>query len=117
MSNIFDPVEPCLRFKPAKPINRINDKALRDRLIARVKYVNNGTYPGCWEWQGCRHYKDGYGKIKYKGKTLQVHRVAYALFVGDIPKGITVEHICKNRLCCYPGHLVLMSHEENCARK
>jgi len=104
-------------IKSAKHLAQINDWALRDRLFSKIKYVDSDEYPGCWEWQGCRHYKDGYGQIKYRGKTLQVHRVAYALYIGEIPGGMTVEHLCKNRLCCNPAHLRLLSHEENCARK
>jgi len=62
----------------------------------------------CWRWCGSKH-PDGYGVI---GST-PAHRVAYLLFVGPIPDGMTVDHGCQNRLCLNPAHLSLKTLEDN----
>jgi hypothetical protein len=65
----------------------------------------------CWLWTGSTKYP-GYGQIAadYDGtrvKTLQAHRVSYELFVGNIPTGKVIHHICKNKSCVNPNHLML----------
>lgn len=69
---------------------------------------------GCWVWTGC--INRGYGQIKVggrRGKTLWVHRVSYACFVGVVPEGMSVNHRCHNTRCINPRHLELMTPEEN----
>ena len=41
------------------------------------------------------------------------HRLAYELTIGDIPGDLTVDHLCRNRRCCNPAHLRLLTNEEN----
>jgi hypothetical protein len=66
----------------------------------------------CWEFTG-KSVVDGYGRVKIKGKNLMVHRVMYELLVGPIGEGMTIDHICRNRLCCNPDHLRQMTQLEN----
>lgn len=56
---------------------------------------------------------NGYGRF-YLGNGLVVaHVVAYVLEVGDIPKGMEVDHRCRNKRCCNPSHLRLATHKQN----
>jgi hypothetical protein len=41
------------------------------------------------------------------------HRVAYRLTVGEIPDGLTVDHLCRNRMCVNPDHMELVTLAEN----
>ena len=58
---------------------------------------------GCWEWQAKIHKKTGYGHfstyVNAKRKTYLAHRFSYELYIGPIPKKLTVDHICRNRKC------------------
>ena len=64
--------------------------------------------------------KGGYGRCsKFDNNTL-AHRFTYAWLVKSLPKGRgkhipVVDHICKNRRCCNPIHLRLISDAENLA--
>lgn len=71
---------------------------------------------GCWEWCGatCGHGK--YGAIRTPDGMKYVHRVSYEAFIGDIPDGMQVDHLCRNRTCVNPEHLEAVSHYENMRR-
>jgi len=71
----------------------------------------------CWIWQG-GVTRRGYGYFRIS-KTPSVqrdaHRVSYAIFHGEIPEGMTVDHICRNTRCVNPAHLRLLSLSDNTA--
>lgn len=58
----------------------------------------------------------GYGITKIGGKTTRIHRAVYEHFVGRIPPGLTLDHLCRNRACCNPAHLEPVSVGENVLR-
>jgi hypothetical protein len=88
---------------------------VRERLLARVQ-IDERT--GCWLWTGVLH-STGYGQIGVpRGAGLPymtrfVHRIAYETFVGQIPKGLTVDHLCSVRRCLNPEHLEPVTQAEN----
>lgn len=85
---------------------------LKERIL-RLTKVNE--YTSCWEWQG-RRTRDGYGSIKYDGSMRGAHRVAWITWRGD-PGDMQVDHTCRNRSCCNPNHLRLMTKAQNLATR
>jgi hypothetical protein len=70
---------------------------------------------GCWLWTGAitgRHY----ATFTLEGKTEQAHRVAYWAFVGVIPPGLVLDHLCRVRHCVNPAHLEAVTNRENLLR-
>jgi hypothetical protein len=45
-----------------------------------------------------------------------VHRLAYEVFVGPIPDGLQIDHLCRQRACCNPDHLEAVTCRVNLLR-
>lgn len=91
-----------------------------ERIVAKTIFVDE-----CWRFTGC--LSDGYGNIGHQGKNLYVHRFSYEEFVGPIPAGLTIDHLCHqppcpggkecpHRSCWNPAHLEAVTNGENVMR-
>ena len=70
---------------------------------------------GCWNWTAGRIW-NGYGQFWLAGKKHYAHRVAYELLRGEIPEGLQIDHLCRNRACANPDHLEPVTCKENLLR-
>jgi hypothetical protein len=78
-------------------------RSLEDRLTAKLDRSGD-----CWMWQGTTT-TGGYGMIRLGSTMAYTHRVAHELWVGPIPAGLQVHHLCHVRACANPAHLTTMT--------
>jgi hypothetical protein len=67
---------------------------------------------GCWLWNG-KVPEGRYPNFMLWRRSKQSNRVAWILFVGPIPRGMSVLHHCDIKKCANPKHLWLGDHEDN----
>lgn len=83
----------------------------KERFMRRVEQEPNS---GCWLWSG--QTVKGYGRVSLQSKEHMAHRISLEMFVGPIPAGAVVDHLCRTPLCVNPRHLEAVSHTENMRR-
>jgi hypothetical protein len=69
----------------------------------------------CWNWMASKNQK-GYGQFCVNGKTRLAHRYSYLNYIGSIPEGKVLDHICRNKGCVNPNHLRPLTIVENAQR-
>lgn len=84
-------------------------------LAERIRFHSKPNEAGCWIWQA-RIQSSGYGKITVNRRSMGAHRASFIAFKGDIPPGLTVDHLCYVPACVNPDHLRLLSQSENSRR-
>lgn len=81
-----------------------------------TKVARTGNACECWEWTASKD-RHGYGQFMLKDKDLwRAHRVSYILTHGEIPAGLDLDHVCRNRSCVNPAHLEPVTRSENLRR-
>ena len=70
---------------------------------------------GCWIWQ-LATMPTGYGYGTRGSKTILAHRIYYEEWVGPIPPGLHIDHLCRQKNCVNPGHLEAVTCRENLRR-
>lgn len=71
---------------------------------------------GCWQWTGSTivSRRGGrYGRIRIRRHCYLAHRVSWSISHGRIPDGLVADHRCHNPLCVNPGHLHVVTNQEN----
>lgn len=85
---------------------------IKVRIMHRVEVQING----CWIWTGTTN-RAGYGHLHVGNNKLKyAHRVSYEAFIGPIPDGFVIDHLCKVPSCVNPGHLEAVTQRENVMR-
>lgn len=82
---------------------RTSRPSYRERLLGRTSIRPDG----CVVWTG-PVLSTGYGQMRPEdgsANDVGVHRLVYEMFVGPIPEGYQIHHLCRVKLCVAPYHL------------
>lgn len=97
-----------LRGPAARPVE--------DRFLEKVAPPNEN---GCTEWRAGTNGV-GYGFLRLGpadgSRRMYAHRWFYEFYVGPIPEGAHLDHLCRNTLCVNPDHLEPVTQKENVLR-
>ena len=94
------------------------------RLPARFweKVNKDGPVPAsrpelgpCWMWLAGT-FSRGYGVFQWHNKARLAHHFVYEKLRGPVPKGLELDHLCRNTSCVNLSHLEAVTHRENVLR-
>lgn len=92
--------------------------ALNPSAISRFEAKVHREPSGCWRWLATT--SSGYGifslKIDGRWRAIKAHRVSYTVARGEIPAGLELDHLCRNRWCVNPEHLEAVTTQINTIR-
>lgn len=90
-------------------------KAIRTSQEARF-WAKVEKTPTCWLWMG-RVGSRGYGTMFWGVRGDRggrcAHRIALLISGTEIPAGMVVDHVCRNKLCVSPAHLRVVTQRIN----
>ena len=71
----------------------------------------------CWLWADDVPASLPRPRISYQGRSYYAYRVAYEAMRGEIPEGLTIDHLCHTPTCCNPWHLEPVPASVNARRQ
>jgi len=77
-------------------------QALKDQFWSQVR--RTGDEPSdCWMWTA-QLGGTGHGQFWWEGRMMQASRVAWAITVGEVPRGAQIRRTCDSSRCVRPSH-------------
>lgn len=109
-----------------RDVSRWNSVPVPERVAQRALANVDKIADGCWisRYSVSTH---GYAQIgwavpkaerrnKSKNEMVLAHRAAWTAVHGQVPLGMTIDHLCKQKTCVNPAHLRLLPNYENARR-
>ncbi len=98
------------------------NQGMRERFWSKVRLEPNGcmawTASTCGEGYGQFFVRKGISESTGRPRPFMAlaHRAAYEMAVGFIPPGMTIDHLCENKLCVNTAHMEVVTQKVNAQR-
>lgn len=107
-----------MRRAPTRPPGwKYPERKTKPPLLRFFEKVLIDPVNQCWLWLGATN-PGGYGDLfPGRGRRRQsAHRFSYETFIGNVPTGLDLDHLCRVRSCVNPWHLEPTTRKENLRR-
>ena len=99
--------------KKGKPLAVLRRwRARLEDCFQEVPCASKEVKGNCWQWTMSRT-GGGYGKKWVGDRFVLAHRAMWEKLRGPIPDGMLIDHVCRNRACCNPDHLRVVTPKQN----
>lgn len=106
-------------FAASLPPGRRAVARTAEEIRAHIAKHSRTTETGCIEWTAPLT-NSGYGRLTWKRPGLPkesgAHRISYIVHRDEIPAGLVIDHLCRNRACVNPDHMEPVVQRENVMR-
>ncbi|QNV40645.1 HNH endonuclease [Rothia amarae] len=93
-------------------IQIIIPERVAERAATRYEVDEYGCWISTYSVASHGYAQVGWQDARYR-QVVTAHRASWVYFNGQIPDGMTVDHMCKVRRCVNPLHLRIMSNVAN----
>lgn len=97
-----------LKSGNTKRCGNCKGETIKERFMSFVEVLSDSQ----WIWKGSTD-TSGYGSFCVNGKNQRAHRVAYELFVGEIPEGMVCMHKDDMRINVSPYNILIGTVAQN----
>ncbi len=109
-----DPQKKWIRGQPLRFAGRGHNAIVTNhpyRQITDRDYTpeDRGYETECWIWNHRVSLRSGHGLIMVGKRRMPIHCAAWIQFVGPIPLGHHLHHLCEQPACVNPSHLQPMT--------
>lgn len=87
----------------------------RERVLAGLRSKVVAGLSGCHVWVRGLQGK-GYSSTSYRHAPVSGHRLMLLALGQTVPKGLVIDHLCRNPRCINPDHLEVVTQRENIIR-
>jgi HNH endonuclease len=95
----------------------VKERAMTPKeLVLFMDKVRRDKRSRCWVWTGALRGDGKYPAFSLNRVQFGAHRLSYIHFVGRIPKGLEIDHLCRNKQCVNPRHLEPVTRKVNAER-
>jgi hypothetical protein len=84
---------------------------LEFRFWEKVAYVG-ADWKDCLEWRASKN-NQGYGVFWINGRYRLAYNTLWRWICGPVPDGLELHHLCHNRICVNPWHIVPVTKFQN----